>query len=171
MGSMLPLAWGARLKCGWCTGLVAPPIYRAYLIRSVEEGLMSIPISTLEQQRSSLLQQISDLGDFRPGSITGTGGRCGTPSCHCHLPNDPGHAPHPRLTYKVNGKTVTESFSSPAAQRKVEVEVAAFRQYQELSRSFVAINEEICQARPLEESLTPQEKKRRKRSSKKLRRK
>jgi hypothetical protein len=71
------------------------------------------------------------------------------------------------LTYKVNGKSVTESFASPAAQRKVEAEVAAFRQYQELSRSFVAMNEQICRVRPVEETLTPLEKKRPKRSSKK----
>lgn len=128
---------------------------------------MSIPIGTLEQQRSSLLQQISELGDFRPGSITGTGGRCGNPTCHCHRANDPGPAPHPRLTYKSNGKTVTESFPSPAAQQKAEAEIAAFRQYQEWSRSFVAVNEQICQSRPIEETLTPQEKKRRKPSSRK----
>ena len=85
---------------------------------------MSTPLSVLEQRRSSLLQQISELGDFRPGSITGTGGRCGTPSCHCHRDNDPGHAAHPRLTYKSDGKTVTESFPSPAAQRKAEAEIA-----------------------------------------------
>jgi hypothetical protein len=53
---------------------------------------------------------------------------------------------------------VTESFPSPAAQRKAENEIAAFRQYQELSRSFVAVNEQIWQARPVEETLTPQEK-------------
>jgi hypothetical protein len=129
---------------------------------------MPTSISALEQQRSSFLQRIAELGDFRPGSITGTGGRCGTPTCHCHLPDDPGHAPHPRLTYKSNGKTLTESFSSPAAQRKAEAEIATFRQYQELSRSFVAINEQICQARPIEDTLTPQEKKRRTPSSKKL---
>jgi hypothetical protein len=128
---------------------------------------MSVPLSTLEQQRSSLLQQISALGDFRPGSITGTGGRCGNPGCHCHRADDPGHAQHPRLTYKVNGKSVTESFATPAAQRKAEAEVAAFRQYQQLSRSFVAVNEQLCRARPVEETLTPQEKKRPKRSSKK----
>jgi hypothetical protein len=128
---------------------------------------MPTPLSALEHQRSSLLQQISDLGDFRPGCITGTGGRCGNPGCHCHRDNDPGHAPHPRLTYKVNGKSVTESFATPAAQRKAESEVAAFRQYQELSRSFVAVNEQICRARPVEETLTPEEKKRSKRSSKK----
>lgn len=129
---------------------------------------MSEPLAALEQQRTSLLRQISELGDFRPGSITGTGGRCGNPNCHCHRSHDPGHAPHPRLTYKLNGKTMTESFSSPTAQRKVETEIAAFRQYQELSRSFVAVNEQICRSRPIEETLTPQEKKRRKRSSKKL---
>jgi hypothetical protein len=128
---------------------------------------MPIPISTLEQRRSSLLQQISDLGDFRPGSITGTGGRCGNPGCHCHRDNDPGHAPHSRLTYKVDGKSVTESFASPAAQRKTEAEVAAFRQYQQLSRSFVDVNEQICRARPVQDTLTPQEKKRPKPSSKK----
>ncbi|MEP6935715.1 MAG: DUF6788 family protein [Nitrospirota bacterium] len=128
---------------------------------------MSIPIHALEQQRSSLLQQITALGDFRPGSITGTGGRCGTPTCHCHRANDPGHSPHPRLTYKTNGKTVTESFSSPAAQRKVEVEIATYRQYQELSRSLVTVNEEICQVRPVEATLTPLEKKLRNPSSRK----
>jgi hypothetical protein len=37
-----------------------------------------------------------------------------------------------------------------------------------LSRSFVTVNDQICQARPVEESLTPQEKKRRKPSNKKL---
>jgi hypothetical protein len=61
---------------------------------------MPASLSELEQQRAALLQHISELGDFRPGSITGTGGRCGNPGCHCHRPNDPGHGPHPRLTYK-----------------------------------------------------------------------
>ena len=123
----------------------------------------------LEQQRTALLQEISELGDFRAGSITGTGGRCGNPNCHCHRLKDPGHSPHPRLTYKRNRKTVTESFVSPGAQRKAEREIEAFRRWQQLSRAYVEINEQICQARPVEETRTPQEKKRRRPSSKKSR--
>ncbi len=122
-------------------------------------------LSALEQQRTSLLEKISQLGDMRPGSITGTGGRCGNPTCHCHQPNDPGHAPHPRLTYKSDGKTVTESFPSPAAQRQVERQISAFRDYQQLSHSFVAVNEQICQVRPVEDTLALQEKKRPARSN------
>lgn len=122
-------------------------------------------LSDLESQRADLLQSLLQLGDFRAGSITGTGGRCGNLRCHCHQDGDPGHAPHLRLTYKSKGKTVTESFSSPAAQRKAEREIAEFRKFQELSHGFVRVNEQICRQRPVEETLTPEEKKRPKRST------
>jgi len=73
------------------------------------------------------------------------------------------------LTYKVNGKTITESFATPAEQRKAEREVETFRRYRQLERSFVEINEQICRARPVEDTLTAQEKKQRKRSMPKSR--
>jgi hypothetical protein len=123
----------------------------------------------LEQQRAAVLRQISELEDFRAGSISGTGGRCGNPRCHCHRDGDPGHLPHPRLTYKANGKTVTESFATLADQRKAEREIEAFRRYRQLERSFVEVNEKICRARPAEAVLTPQEKKLRKRSGRRSR--
>jgi hypothetical protein len=122
-------------------------------------------LADLEQQRAAVLRQISELENFRAGSITGTGGRCGNRGCHCHRPHDPGHRPHPRLTYKVNGKTVTESFATPAEQRKAEREIETFRRYQQLERSFVAVNEKICRTRPVEDTLTAEEKRRPKRST------
>jgi hypothetical protein len=126
---------------------------------------MSNPLSALKSQRANLLQSLLQLGDFRAGSTTGTGGRCGNPRCHCHREGDPGHAPHPRLTYKSKGKTFTESFLNPAAQRKAEREIAEFRRFQQLSRDFVAVNEQICRLRPVETTLTPEEEKRPKRST------
>lgn len=118
----------------------------------------------LDRRRADLLAQISGLADFRPGSITSTRGRCGNPNCRCHKPGEAGHGPNLRLTYKVGGKTVTESFATPAAQRKAEREVAEFARYRELSRAFVEVNARICRARPVEETLSPEEKKRQKRS-------
>ena len=41
----------------------------------------------------------------------------------------------------------------------------AVRRYQELSQAFVQINENICRARPVQDTLSAQEKKRPKRSS------
>src|SRR5664279_3342998 len=75
----------------------------------------------LEHQRVNITNQIAALGDLRCGSITSTSGRCGKPNCHCHQPKDPGHGPNLRLTFKINGKTVTEScLTSPQRERPNE---------------------------------------------------
>jgi hypothetical protein len=127
-------------------------------------------IPELEQQRSRLVAQLSQLGDLRPGSVTGIVRRCGKPTCHCAQPEDPGHGPTLRLTYKDQGKTISEALPSPASVRKAEREIAEFRKFQELSRSFLDVNEKICRLRPVEEEpLTEQEKKRRTPSNRKSR--
>ena len=124
---------------------------------------MSDPLPALESQRTIIQRQISQLGDLRAGSVTTTGGRCGNPRCHCHVQDDPGHGPFYRLTRKIGGKT----FSTPAALRKAQHEVAEYHRFRELSRDLLEVNEKICQARPVEDTLTPQEKKRPKRSGRK----
>ena len=122
----------------------------------------------LEARRAALLQQISQLGDFRPGSITATTGRCGNPHCHCHRPNHPGHGPNFRLTSKIGGKTVTETFPNEAARRQAQREIDSYRQWQELSRELVQVSSAICRVRPIAEvAASGPEKKRWKRSSKK----
>ena len=108
-------------------------------------------IADLEQQRSRLVAQLSQLGDLRPGSVTGMVRRCGKPTCHCAQPEDPGHGPTLRLTYKDQDKTISEALPSPASVRKAEREIAEFRKFQQLSRSFLDVNEKICRLRPLEE--------------------
>jgi len=124
----------------------------------------------LESRRASVQSQIAHLGDMRTGSITGTGGRCGNPNCHCHRAGDPGHGPYYRLTRKVNSKTVTETFSSPASLAKAQREVAECQRFRELGEQLLDVNERICQLRPVEEASQPaQEKKRSKRSKRKSR--
>jgi hypothetical protein len=65
----------------------------------------------------------------------------------------------------VNGKTVSETFSSAAELQKAQREVEACQRFRELSRQLLEVNEKICQARPVEDSLTAQEKKRPRRSN------
>jgi uncharacterized protein DUF6788 len=131
-------------------------------------------LTALEDERADLLQQFQNLGDLRPGSVTAVVRRCGKPTCHCAQPEDPGHGPQFRLTRKIGGKTVTESFASPAAFRKAQREIEEFHRFQNLSAELVAVNEKICRLRPVEEEpqgWTPQEKKRLLRFIKRLPRK
>jgi hypothetical protein len=133
-------------------------------------GFLAMPdaLSELESRRSEIVKQLARLGDLRSGSISNTSGRCGKPNCHCHQPGQPAHGPNPRLTYKEQGKTVTESLPTPAAQKKAEREIAEFRRFEQLVREFIAVNAKICRTRPMEqEQSLSQEKKRRRRPAKK----
>jgi len=125
---------------------------------------MSPSLEVLEGQRAELARQIAHLGDFRSGSITSITAPCGRPNCHCHQPHHPGHGPNFRLTFKRQGKTVSETFPSPSARRQAERQIAEFRKFQQLRRAFVEVNEKICRQRPLAEEAeaAQQEKKRRK---------
>src|SRR5215469_6375792 len=113
---------------------------------------MTESLTQLEDKRAELFRQLVAIGDFRRGSITATSGKCGKLNCHCSRRGDPGHGPNFRLTRRVKGKTVTE-----------------FHRFQKLCGEIVAISEKICALRPLEGGLTPEEKKRRKRSVKRWR--
>jgi hypothetical protein len=120
---------------------------------------MSKSITDLELDRTRLVNEMAALHDLRPGCVTGIVRRCGKPTCHCARPGDPGHGPTLRLTYKTEGKTISEALPTPAAIRKAEREINEFRKYQQLSRDFVAVNEKICRLRPVEDTPTAQEKK------------
>ena len=120
-------------------------------------------LPALEEDRSQLLQEFLSLGDLRPGSITAVVRRCGKPTCHCAKPNDPGHEPQFRLTRRVAGKTLTETFPNPIAIRKARQEVAEFHRFQKLGEELVAVHQKICVLRPVQpdqRGWTAQEKKR-----------
>ena len=121
---------------------------------------MSNPLIALEQQRAAIVSGIAHLGDFRSGSISAISGRCGKPECRCHQPNQPGHGPNFRLTRKVNGKSVSETFASPAELRKAQREVDAFHRFRKLSQELLEVNEKICHLRPVDDWLSSEEKKR-----------
>ena len=124
-------------------------------------------LQDLESRRADLAKQIAGLGDLRSGSISNTSGRCGKPNCRCHQPGNPVHGPNSRLTYKDQGKTVTESLPTAATQKKAKREIAEFRHFEQLIRAFIAVNAKICHARSAEEEPASQEKKRRQRRAKK----
>ena len=132
-------------------------------------------LESLELSRNAILRQMGQLGDFRPGSISTVYRRCGKASCHCAGSKDPGHGPHFQMTYKAEGKTVTESLAGRAAVEKAEREIAVFREFEQLSQKLIVVNQKICRSRPVEEAgaadWTAQEKKRRMRSIRRWREK
>lgn len=102
----------------------------------------------LEQQRAELYGQLAATGDLRPGSINPTYRKCGKPNCACARPGHPGHGPRWLWTRSVGGRTRTRQLA-PAELDKVRAELASYRQFAALSEQIVAVNEAICEARPI----------------------
>ena len=110
---------------------------------------MSHSLVDLEASRNKLMRQFLTLGDFRPGTVSAIPRRCGKSACHCAQPDGAGH-PQFRLLRKVNGKSVSESFSDPAAFRRAAEQVTEFHRFQALTAQLTAVNEQICRLRPSE---------------------
>ena len=72
---------------------------------------------------------------------------------HWARPNSVGR-PQFRLLRKVKGKSVAESFPTPAAFRKAAQEVTEFHRLQDLAAELTAVHEQICRLRPAESDET-----------------
>ncbi len=135
---------------------------------------MAVSITDLEAQRAELLRQFLALGDFRPGSVAAVPRRCGKKGWHCAQPDGEGHAQF-RLHRKVGGKSVAESFATPAQAQRALEQVNEYHRFQQLVTQVTTVNEQICTLRPPQPTSssqwTEEEKKRLWRSIKKSREK
>ena len=107
---------------------------------------MSASLSELEAQRERLKQQLSDLGDLRPGSLVERFRKCGKPNCHCARPGEPGHGPSWSLTHDVKGKTATKIIPKAFVPQTRE-HIAEYQRLRHITSELVTVNEQICEAR------------------------
>src|SRR5579859_2588118 len=105
-------------------------------------------LSGLEQQRAQLYARLAATGDFRPGSINATYRKCGKPNCACVRPGHPGHGPRWLWTRSAGGRTRSRQLAA-AEVDKVRAELASYKGFAALSEQIVAVNEAICEARPV----------------------
>ena len=110
--------------------------------------MTELSLPELEQQRARLYARLAATGDLRPGSINATWRRCGKPNCACAQPGRPGHGPRWLWTRSAGGRTRTRQLS-PGELDKVRAELAAYKEFAALSEQIVAVNEAICEARPV----------------------
>ena len=107
-------------------------------------------LDDFQQQRTRLYDQLAATGDLRRGSVTESYRRCGKPNCVCAGEGHRGHGPRVMWTRKdAGGKTVGRQLKAGELD-KVRDEIAAYRRFVQLSHQIVAVNEAICEARPVE---------------------
>ena len=100
----------------------------------------------LAERRLELKQAIADLGDLRPGQLTGRFRKCGKANCHCATPGDPGHGPSWSLTRVVAGKTVTRIIPAGPAVAQTQAQLEEYRRLRQLTHELVEVSEALCEA-------------------------
>jgi Family of unknown function (DUF6788) len=112
---------------------------------------MTHVLEELEQRRQKLYQQLQEVGDFRPGTISSNYRRCGKAGCACAQTGHPGHGPQYLWNTTQGGKSRAESLRLGPELEKVEQELDNYWRFQRLCSELIEVNLQICQRRPIPE--------------------
>jgi len=103
----------------------------------------------LEAERDRLYAQLSQVGDFRRGSVSENWRKCGRPNCACAIPDHPGHGPRFLWTRTARGRGTVGRQLAAAEVEKVRREVTRHAEFTAISEQIAEVNEKICEARPV----------------------
>ena len=112
---------------------------------------MKETLDALESRRKEILDQIGQLGYFRPGMISVNYRKCGKKNCACARRGHPGHGPQYLWNSTFGGRSVAENLPLGPRLEKARKEVGAYGSFLKLTRELVEINQRICRLRPAEE--------------------
>lgn len=73
-------------------------------------------LAAYERRYRKLLDELTQIGYIRSGSLAPRYNYCGKPSCRCHDDPPRPHGPYYQWTAKVNGKTVNRRLNSDEAE-------------------------------------------------------
>jgi len=107
-------------------------------------------IEGLEVERGRLYEELSQVGDFRRGSMAETYRRCGKANCVCGMGDHPGHGPRYLVMTKVEGRSRAQDVPAGPELTKVRRELANHQRFRALVQQVVEVNEAICQERPVD---------------------
>ncbi|WDE96822.1 hypothetical protein PQO03_16330 [Lentisphaera profundi] len=88
-------------------------------------------------------QEISELGELRPGSISQQYNVCGNPSCKCKDKQDPQkHGPYHKLSYRRKGKGYTQ-FIKEADLHNVSEQIHNYKKLKQLTGEWIDLSLEL----------------------------
>lgn len=112
---------------------------------------MSQSIHQLETKRLALLDKLSSFGKFRRGTISVNYRTCGKAGCACQKDKSKRHGPQYLWNITRNQKSYSKNLHLGPEVEKYVTETENYRAFQSWCKEFIAINEALCDALPIEE--------------------
>jgi len=112
---------------------------------------MGETLESLEKKRKELYEKLEGLGDFRRGTISVNYRKCGKKKCVCAKLGHPGHGPQYLWNTTIKGKSYAKNLKLGPELQKYMEETGNYRNFLNLSKELVQVNERICGVRPVQE--------------------
>lgn len=103
-------------------------------------------IEELEMRRSTLREQLVEVGELRLGSLIHRYRRCGKPNCVCSDPGHPGHGCWV-ITKRVAGKNVMSTVPDEEDLPEVRHQLEEGRRFWKLAEEFAEASDELSRRR------------------------
>ncbi len=100
----------------------------------------------LQQRIDKIKQQITALGDLRPGALSQQYNVCGNPGCRCKATPPVKHGPYYQISVKRHGKSTTQ-FVREQDLAEVQTQLDNYRRLRELVDEWITLSSEISSLR------------------------
>ena len=100
----------------------------------------------LQQRIDKIKQQITALGDLRPGALSQQYNVCGSPGCQCKATPPVKHGPYYQISIKRHGKSTTQ-FVREEELAEVQTQLDNYRRLRELVDEWITLSSELSSLR------------------------
>jgi hypothetical protein len=104
------------------------------------------PPGLLQQRIDKIKQEITALGDLRPGALSQQYNVCGSPGCQCKATPPAKHGPYYQISIKRHGKSTTQ-FVREQDLAEVQTQLDNYRRLRELVDEWITVSSEISRLR------------------------
>jgi len=109
--------------------------------------MTSKKIQEWQKRIKKIREDLSQLGDMRPGSLSEQYNVCGNPTCRCKDPKNPQkHGPYHQLSYTHKGKSTTE-FVKKDKVAEMKRHIRNYRTFKKLTDEWVDLSVQIGKMR------------------------
>ena len=118
------------------------------IFRAIRQNLhpMAVAQESLEKRIRNIKQQISELGDLRPGALSKQYNICGTPNCRCKADPPIKHGPYYQVSFTRHGKSSSQ-FVRDEDLGEVQQQLENYRRLRELVDEWITLSAQLSSLR------------------------
>src|SRR5437899_9827249 len=104
--------------------------------------IMAVSAESLEKRIQIIKQQISKLGDLRPGALSKQYNICGNPNCRCKADPPVKHGPYYQISFTRHGNSSSQ-FVREEDLAEVQQQLENYRQLRQLVDEWITLSAEL----------------------------